>query len=89
MDMAKVICSRVGDMGRSLGPGDEMSHELRSVQVRLWMEPDCTRSVPYCHTDNLCLFYLSQLLPEMSAIIRQYEAFEVENNRLRAHLGLN
>jgi hypothetical protein len=35
------------------------------------------------------LRYLLQLLPEMSAIIHERDALEVENDRLRAVLGLN
>lgn len=39
--------------------------------------------------DYLHQRHLLQLLPEMSAIIHERDALEVENDRLRTVLGLN
>jgi hypothetical protein len=93
MDMAKVISRRVVEMGRSFGPGSEVRHELRrSVQVRSWcfrpMDGIGLARSPGLRRANH-LRNLLQLLPEMSAIIHERDALEVENDRLHAILGLS
>ena len=95
MDMAKVISRRVVEMGRSFGPGSEVRHELRrSVRVSSWcLRPmdgiGLARSPGLRRANHLRYLLQLQLLPEMSAIIHERDALEVENDRLHAILGLS
>jgi hypothetical protein len=86
MDMARIIGHLCEDVGRStvIGTGRHSVRQRPSapphateVHRHLFVcgEPGARRRVLTCP---------SQVLPEMSAIIHQRDALEVENDRLRA-----
>jgi len=86
MDMAKMIgvgCQREG-VERSASQGNQWRRGLgRSVRTHGWG----LSSYP-CNPVLTYAIYSLQVLPEMSTIIHQRDALEVENDRLRTILGL-
>lgn len=94
MDMANIIgCQREGadrsaSATASRGRGRSVRQHLRNSCRDEWMDGEGGVSGSTLQLVLTYRIFLLQVLPDLSAIIHQRDALEVENDRLRTFLGL-